>query len=63
MSIAGYTVNILNGNTYAIEEKTPMSQGLCYLLCGQEKAMLIDNGIGCKNAVSKSLKAGQMGER
>jgi len=49
MSIAGYTVNKLNNNTYAIEEKTPMSQGLCYLLCGQEKAMLIDTGFGLKS--------------
>ena len=42
-----YTVHKLNQNTYALEEKTWMGQGLCYLLCGRKKALLIDTGTGC----------------
>jgi len=49
MPIAGYTVHKLNNSTYALEEKTPMSQGLCYLLCGLEQALLIDTGFGLKS--------------
>ncbi len=41
-----YHVRQLNGNTYLIEEKTPINQGLCYLLCGEERALLIDTGLG-----------------
>lgn len=46
MAIGKYTVHQLNGTTWAIEEKTPVSQGLCYLLCGSQRALLIDTGLG-----------------
>ena len=41
-----YIVHKLNENTYAIEEKSLLGQGLCYLLCGEEKALLIDTCFG-----------------
>lgn len=41
-----YTVHPIDANTFAIEEKTVINQGLCYLLCGKEKALLIDTGLG-----------------
>lgn len=41
-----YQIHQLNENTYLIEEKTWMNQGLCYLLCGEERALLIDTGMG-----------------
>ncbi|MDL2250005.1 MBL fold metallo-hydrolase [Lachnospiraceae bacterium OttesenSCG-928-J05] len=43
-----YNVYPINETTFAIEEKTRISQGLCYLLCGKEKALLIDTGLGFK---------------
>ena len=43
-----YTVHSIGKDTFAIEEKTPLNQGLCYLLCGAEKALLIDTGFGYK---------------
>ena len=49
MPLTGYVVHELNKTSFALEEKTPMSQGLCYLLCGQEKALLIDTGFGLKS--------------
>jgi glyoxylase-like metal-dependent hydrolase (beta-lactamase superfamily II) len=48
MPVARYKIRQLNTDTYAIEEKTPISQGLCYLLLGQEKALMIDTGFGFK---------------
>ncbi len=41
-----YHVHSLNEDTYLIEEKTLVNQGLCYLLCGKERALLIDTGFG-----------------
>lgn len=43
---SAYHVHQLNENTYLIEEKTLINQGLCYLLCGEERALLIDTGLG-----------------
>ena len=40
-----YNVTPLDGRTYVIEEKTPLSQALCYLLCGKSAALLIDTGM------------------
>ena len=40
-----YNVTPLDRHTYVIEEKTPFSQVLCYLLCGETHAMLIDTGL------------------
>lgn len=47
MAIAKYIVHTINENTYIIEEKL-LSNQLCYLLCGKEKALLIDTGMGFK---------------
>ena len=44
MPCIGYRVHKINESTFALEERTPLSQGLCYLLCGNERAMLIDAG-------------------
>jgi len=46
MSFARYLVHPIDANTYAIEEKTSISQGLCYLLLGAERALLIDTCLG-----------------
>lgn len=46
MSIARYIVHPIDAITFAIEEKTPISQGLCYLLLGSERALLIDTCLG-----------------
>lgn len=48
MPAAHYNIRPIDSRTFAIEERTPISQGLCYLLCGQEKALLIDTGFGFK---------------
>lgn len=44
-----YTAYPIAEKTFAIEEKTAVNQGLCYLLCGEEKALLIDTGLGYKS--------------
>ncbi|MDE6972053.1 MAG: MBL fold metallo-hydrolase [Lachnospiraceae bacterium] len=54
-----YHVRQLNEDTYLIEEKTLINQGLCYLLCGEERALLIDTGLGyqgLKEAVLERTK-------
>jgi glyoxylase-like metal-dependent hydrolase (beta-lactamase superfamily II) len=48
MPAGRYKVHPIDGNTFAIEERTRFSQGLCYLLCGAEKALLIDTCFGLK---------------
>ena len=40
-----YKVTPLDPRTWVIEEKTPASQALCYLLCGEAAALLIDTGM------------------
>jgi len=40
-----YNITPLDPRTWAIEEKTPASQALCYLLCGEDAALLIDTGM------------------
>lgn len=42
-----HKIHKLNDSTFVLEEKTWMGQCLCYLLCGKEKALLIDTGTGC----------------
>ena len=46
-----YRVSKIGEGTFAIEEKTAVNQGLCYLLCGEERAMLIDTGLGYPSLV------------
>lgn len=41
-----YTVHPIDKQTFVIEEKTRVMQALCYLLCGEERALLIDTGSG-----------------
>jgi glyoxylase-like metal-dependent hydrolase (beta-lactamase superfamily II) len=48
MAHGRYTIHTINENTFAIEEKTRFNQGLCYLLCGAEEALLIDTCFGLK---------------
>ncbi|MDR1028234.1 MAG: MBL fold metallo-hydrolase [Clostridiales Family XIII bacterium] len=57
MTFGRYTIHPINENTFAIEEKTRFTQGLCYLLCGEAKALLIDTGFGFKgfDGIVKSL--------
>jgi len=40
-----YNITSLDPRTFVIEEKTPASQALCYLLCGEDAALLIDTGM------------------
>lgn len=44
-----YTTHPIGEKTFLIEEKTLLNQGLCYLLLGEEKALLIDTGLGYKD--------------
>lgn len=44
-----YTAQPIDSVTYLIEEKTKLNQGLCYLLLGEEKALLIDTGLGYRD--------------
>lgn len=43
-----YTVHKINADTFVLEEKSWMGQALCYLVCGEKKALLIDTGTGCQ---------------
>ena len=47
--ISKYQAIQLNKNTFVIRETTPISNALCYLLCGEERALLIDTGLPCGN--------------
>lgn len=40
-----YKITPLDPRTYAVEEKTPFTQALCYLLCGEDAALLVDTGM------------------
>ena len=40
-----YKVTPLDPRTWVIEEKTPVTQALCYLLCGEDAALLVDTGM------------------
>jgi len=40
-----YNITPLDARTWVIEEKTPASQSLCYLLCGEDAALLVDTGM------------------
>lgn len=44
-----YTAHPIHENTWLIEEKTKLNQGLCYLICGEDKALLVDTGVGYKD--------------
>lgn len=44
-----FEVEKIDGGTYAISEYRHWEQTHCYLLCGTEKAVLIDTGLGVAN--------------
>ena len=52
-----FTVEKIDNGTYAISEYKHWEETHCYLLCGTEKAVLIDTGLGVANikAVVDSL--------
>ena len=52
-----FTVEKIDNDTYAISEYKHWEETHCYLLCGTEKAVLIDTGLGVANikAVVDSL--------
>ena len=41
-----FTVETIDSQTYAISEYRHWEETHCYLLCGREKAILIDTGLG-----------------
>ena len=41
-----FTVEQVDSQTFAISEYKHWEETHCYLLCGQEKAILIDTGLG-----------------
>lgn len=46
LSLGRYSPRQIDRDSWAIEEKTPFTQGLCYLLLGRERALLVDTGLG-----------------
>ena len=46
---AWFTTNKVNESTYIISEYRHPEETHCYLLCGSEKALLIDTGLGISN--------------
>ena len=44
-----FTVERIDDQTFAISEYKHWEETHCYLLCGQEKALLIDTGLGVAN--------------
>lgn len=44
-----FTVEQIDGQTFAISEYKHWEETHCYLLCGQERAILIDTGLGVSN--------------
>ena len=44
-----FTVEEIDSQTFAISEYKHWEETHCYLLCGQESAVLIDTGLGVSN--------------
>ena len=44
-----FTVKVIDAQTFAISEYQHWEETHCYLICGQEKAFLIDTGLGICN--------------
>ena len=44
-----FTVEKIDARTFVISEYKHWEETHCYLLCGQEKALLIDTGLGVSN--------------
>ncbi len=49
-------MEIIDNDTFAISEYRHWEETHCYLLCGTEKAILIDTGLGVANI--KNIVAG-----
>ena len=45
----GFTVERIDADTFAISEEKHWEETHCYLLCGRERALLIDTGLGVAN--------------
>ena len=53
-----FTVEQIDGDTFAISEYKHWEETHCYLLCGKDRAVLIDTGLGVsdiKNIVNAGL--------
>lgn len=44
-----FTVEVIDPKTFAISEYRHWEETHCYLLCGEERALLIDTGLGVSN--------------
>ena len=44
-----FTIEMIDRDTFAISEYKHWEETHCYLLCGTEKAVLIDTGLGVDN--------------
>lgn len=53
---AWFTTDKINESTYAISEYRHPEETHCYLLCGSEKALLIDTGLGIANIYDEVIK-------
>ena len=47
-----FTVEEIDIQTFAISEYQHWEETHCYLICGKEKAVLIDTGLGISNIMS-----------
>lgn len=53
---AWFTIDKVNESTYIISEYRHPEETHCYLLCGSEKALLIDTGLGISNIYDEVIK-------
>ena len=53
---AWFTTDKVNESTYTISEYRHPEETHCYLLCGSEKALLIDTGLGISNIYGEVVK-------
>lgn len=44
-----FTVEKIDGDTFAISEYKHWEETHCYLVCGTQRAILIDTGLGVAN--------------
>ncbi len=47
-----FTVEVIDKDTFAISEYKHWEETHCYLICGTQKAVLIDTGLGIGNIKS-----------
>lgn len=53
---AWFTIDKVNESTFIISEYRHPEETHCYLLCGSEKALLIDSGLGIGNICDEVIK-------